>query len=575
MRTKFAAFLIISCFFNGFDAKSQIISIPEVHEENETFTYYETIAWYEKLDSASENCVLVELGMADVGLPIHALVLTNEETTSSNIDELRRSRWVLAVNNGIHPGESCGVDASIHWVNQLLSNPSEIGNAMIVVVPMYNIGGALNRGCCTRANQNGPVSQGFRGNARNYDLNRDLIKADTRNTLALYRLFNWFDPEIFVDTHSTNGADYPYEMTLITSPWQKYPESLQPLVKQLEVEMFEEMDDRDVLMSPYVNVFGRTPNEGFEMFVEGAMYTTGYAAITGAVAFVTEAHMLKPYDVRVNATFNFLDGILDRGALYGDSIIKAKEAYRAEEFSEYHIDWRVKSNQADTLDFMAFGSRIRSSKVTTGDRLQYNDKIENIQLPYYNVLEPSLTVVVPDHYYIPIGQWEIIERFQAAGVVMDTIEVSSPEELLARQFKFDSYTFSSYPYEGHMRIDELDVSLDRLFLPVGRYIKISSQQKMGRYLQECLHPLGPTSFTRWNFFATYLQQKEHYSSYVFEDTAEELLENDEELRDLFETKMEEDSEFKGDPRAQLYFIYTHSPYYESAHLHIPYYYSIR
>lgn len=81
-------------------------------------------------------------------------------------------------------------------------------NTVLVTIPIYNIGGALNRNSTTRANQNGPKAYGFRGNALNYDLNRDFIKADTKNALAFYDIFHLVKPDFFIDNHVSNGADY-------------------------------------------------------------------------------------------------------------------------------------------------------------------------------------------------------------------------------------------------------------------------------------------------------------------------------------------------------------------------------
>ena len=86
-------------------------------------------------------------------------------------------------------------------------------NTIVAVIPVYNIGGALQRNSTTRTNQQGPELYGFRGNARNYDLNRDFIKADTKNAKAFTKIFRALDPELFIDNHVSNGADYQYTLT--------------------------------------------------------------------------------------------------------------------------------------------------------------------------------------------------------------------------------------------------------------------------------------------------------------------------------------------------------------------------
>ena len=62
-------------------------------------------------------------------------------------------------------------------------------NTLIAAIPVYSVGGMLNRNSHSRANQNGPEEYGFRGNAGNYDLNRDFIKSDTKNSEVFQKLF--------------------------------------------------------------------------------------------------------------------------------------------------------------------------------------------------------------------------------------------------------------------------------------------------------------------------------------------------------------------------------------------------
>ena len=52
---------------------------------------------------------------------------------------------------------------------------------------------------------------------------------------------------------------------------------------------------------------------------------------------------------------------------------------------------------------------------------------------------------------------------------------------------------------------------------------IPTKQKGIRYLIETLEAEATDSFFNWNFFDTILQQKEGFSSYVFEDIAAEYL----------------------------------------------------
>ena len=238
-----------------------------IRDDNRTPTWEETLAVFEELAEASEEAHLIEVGKSDVGRPIHAFVFSRSALESNDLDGLRTlrqsNRLGLLINNAIHPGEPCGVDASVAWIRSLLADNKVRRSVLdvmdIAVIPMYNVGGALNRNCCTRTNQDGPEEYGFRGNARNLDLNRDFIKMDSRNG-AFVDLFHAFSPEVFIDTHTTNGADYPYEMTLISTQ----PDKAGPIVGSfirdtMEPALYASMKQRGIPTSPYVYSIGETP----------------------------------------------------------------------------------------------------------------------------------------------------------------------------------------------------------------------------------------------------------------------------------------------------------------------------
>jgi hypothetical protein len=98
---------------------------------------------------------------------------------------------------------------------------------------------------------------------------------------------------------------------------------------------------------------------------------------------------------------------------------------------------------------------------------------------------------------------------------------------------------------------------------------VPTRQPGVKYLLETLEPEAYDSFFNWNFFDTYLQTKEHFSAYVFEDIAAELLKKDDKLRKELEEKKSLDEKFAASGSDQLRFIYTNSPYYEKEHMRYP------
>ncbi|MEO9892446.1 M14 family zinc carboxypeptidase, partial [Aurantibacter sp.] len=207
--SKFTSLLALSLLlFSCNEKKEQHESnFPTHFEESkgtETATYQETIAFYTKLAKAFPEINIQTIGATDSGKTLH--VVTYNIDGDFNYQKVAEDKVVLLINNGIHPGESDGIDATMLLFRDLATKKLEAPkNTVLATIPIYNIGGALNRNTSTRANQNGPKEYGFRGNTKNYDLNRDFIKADTKNARSFAKIFHLVNPDLFIDNHVSNG----------------------------------------------------------------------------------------------------------------------------------------------------------------------------------------------------------------------------------------------------------------------------------------------------------------------------------------------------------------------------------
>ena len=273
---------------------------------NQTATYGEVLDFYMELAREFPEVNIQTLGETDSGHPLH-LVTFNPEGIF-NFQRLGSDKTVLLVLNGIHPGESDGIDASMLLVRNLATKALKAPEDLVLaVIPVYNVGGALARNSTTRANQNGPESYGFRGNARNFDLNRDFIKMDTRNARTFAAIFHLVRPHFFVDTHVSNGADYSYTLTHLFTQHDKLGGNLgQLLESELRPQLEASLKEAGWDITPYVNVFNRPPEGGFTQFFDHPRYSTGYAALWNTPGVMLETHMLKPYPRRVEGTYAFL-----------------------------------------------------------------------------------------------------------------------------------------------------------------------------------------------------------------------------------------------------------------------------
>ncbi|MGB1032040.1 MAG: hypothetical protein ACPGWM_05475, partial [Flavobacteriales bacterium] len=377
--------------------------------------------------------------------------------------------------------------------------------------------------------------------------------------------FNEINPHVFVDTHTSNGADYQYVMTMINTQPDKASKSIGNYIKEkMSPALYNSMEDRGFGMTPYVYSLGKTPESGIKDFLETPRYSTGYAALFNCIGYTSETHMLKPFAQRVESTYQFLLSTLEYMANNGDELIELKMRADLEVSTQksYPLQWSLDTTYFDLIPFKGFEAEYPQSKVTGEKRLKYNQKRPFTRdVKYYNKYSITKEIEAPEFYIIPQAWIGVIDRLNLAKVEMTRL--SSDTTIFVDAYIIDQFKSGSRVYEGHhMNTVELISSreMERQFY-AGDYV-VQVNQKSNRYIVETLEPEGVDAFFVWNFFDSAFQQKEWYSEYVFEDTAASLLENDPELEIEFEAKKQQDAEFAESSQQQLYWLYTKSHFYE-------------
>ncbi len=552
-------------------AQAQNDCMPDIrfqHDSNYSANYNEVMSFYHNAGRCADFVRFSSFGESDSGKPLSVFIVDKKSQFEPLSEDDNRA--VILINNGIHPGEPCGIEACMILVNHFLSADFKhnlLDDVVLLIVPVYNVGGMLNRSSFSRANQDGPEAYGFRGNARNLDLNRDFIKADSRNTLSLLKLFKRWSPDVFIDTHTSNGADYPYTMTLIANMNDRLAPPLGNFIyEDLLPGVYRDMEERRWPMIPYVNA-PTTPDEGIVAFDDLARYSMGFGALHHIPSFTTEAHMLKPYRDRVESTYQFLDVMIKNVARNKKQLKRARheaEIYYAEQ-NNIPLKWMLDKTKSKKLLFKGYTAKTKTSEVTGLERLYY-DRSEPYEkeIPFWNHYNVSEEVEVPHTYVLPQAYSGVAERLRLNGV---EIERSRRDSFItSRSYRISDFKTRSGAYESHYLHYNIEVEMEVTDFHVrsGDYV-ISTHQPARRFIIETLEPQAPDSYFAWNYFDEILMQKEYFSAYVFEDLAAELLRSDDALQAAFTKKKENDEDFAGNARAQLDFIYKSSHYYEKTH----------
>jgi hypothetical protein len=533
----------------------------EAGNGNQTATWAECIAWYEHLARQYPGVLrFYTVGTSDTGVPIHAGVVSAD----GEFDRARikaAGRPVFFNNNGIHPGEPEGIDACMALVRDFCKDPQRLAtleSTVFLFVPLYNVDGALARADTSRVNQLGPEQYGFRGNGRHLDLNRDFIKADSLAAQAFNRLFAEWDPDVMVDTHTSNGADYQYTMTLIPTQPDKLGGELGAFLRETMLPaMYAGMDARGWPTCPYVNPLSDTPDSGIVDFLETARFSTGYAALHHTIGFMPETHMLKPFADRYASMRALVETTLAFTVAHGEHIVALRRAARqaARVRREWPVHWRLDETRPSSFTFRGYKAKYKPSVVGDYQRLWYDRAAPYERaISYFNRFEPDVVVPAPRAYVVP-QQWrEAVERLRWNGVRMETVEADREQEVTCYHVVAD--VARPHAYEGHRFHHEVQVERRRetVLLRAGDHI-VRLDQDAARYAVEVLEPQAHDSLFRWGFFDSVLERKEAYSDYVFEDEAERLLRDEPELAVRFDAWRRANPALLRDQGAVLDFIF--------------------
>lgn len=538
----------------------------------ESPTYPEIISWWKSLASASPLVAIQEKGLTDAGLPLHLVVVSADG--NFHIKSLKKQkRTIILVNNGIHPGEPDGIDASMLLVRDIVQKKYTLPrNVVLAIIPVYNIGGALNRSSNYRVDQSGPLEKGFRGNAQNLDLNRDFIKADSRNAFAFARIFHELDPDVFVDNHVSNGADYQHVMTLLTSQHNRLGGEMGAFLNNsFEPALYASMKQKGFDLVPYVNHFGETPEKGWSQYWDSPRYSSGYASLWNVFSFVPETHMLKPYPQRVAATRAMMESFIEFAHNNAEKILRLRRERFEQQLTQkqFPLAWKLDRGQSVDVLYKGYEAGRKTSDVSGLPRLHYDrSKPFEKAVPFYNQYRDTLSVARPSAYILPQGWWKVAERLKANQVQMRAL--TRDTAIRVQVYRIESYQSSPRPYEGHHPNSQVQVTMSEQVMKFrkGDYF-IPLNQKANRFLIETLEPQGEDSYFVWNFFDPILGQKEGFSSYVFEETAADFLRRNPELKEKLEQRKAADAAFAKSAQAQLQFVYQNSPWYEPAHMQYP------
>jgi len=547
--------------------------------------YAQTHAYLERLAAAAPDRIrLVRFGVSPEG---RELMLAIAASGGEFTPEAARAsgKQILFVQAGIHAGEIEGKDAGLMLLRDLALDeksgrigkpklPHALDHTILLYLPIFNVDGHENSSPYMRINQNGPAEMGFRATAQNLNLNRDYMKADAPEMRAWLKLWSEWLPDLLVDVHTTDGADYQYDLTWYTEDWGP----LDPGIKAwqdsaLKQRVFAQMEKRGHLVSHYLELKDhRDITKGIENFASGTRFSTGYLALQNRAGLLVETHMLKSYEIRVRATYDLVALILadfeaHPGELRkattqadGNTIARASQASASLPIVFDLTDKPVKL----VIKGVAF-TQMRSD--VSGDAwVQYDPtKPKTFEVPYWRDFVVRESAALPAAYLVPAGWTDIIDKLRQHGLAFET--TTKPVTLQVRTTQISDAHWATAPFEGRLMLDKFTANattIEQTFAAGSAIVPLD--QRAANLVVNLLEPRAPDSLLRWGFFNAAFEQKEYGDARVLEKLARDMLAKDDALKAEFEARLASDKAFAADPRARLEFFYVRSPWYMRQHV---------
>jgi hypothetical protein len=506
-------------------------------------------------------------GTTPEGRPMLALVASADGALTPAANK-KKNRPVVFFQGGIHAGEIDGKDAGFALLRDILSGktlPGVLKGVTAVFVPVFNVDGHERFAPNHRPNQVGPEEMGWRATASNLNLNRDYVKAEAPEMVALLRYLHTWDALVYADLHVTDGAKFQPDVSVGIEPQQSGPQALRALGVKLREELFQELEKEGHQPLEFYPSFleDDDPASGFAYGVPTPRFSHAYAAAHHRFGVLVETHSWKPYAVRVKATRDVVAGLLRLVSRDGATLLAAVKAADAEaqagKVRDVVLAWKS-TKKSRVLPFKGYAYERGPSEVSGQTWIRYDDTKPQVwNVPYFDTVEPALTVSMPAGGYVvpPAHAAWVAEKLTTHGLTFQRLTRASPTTDV-EVFRATELKWGTQSNEGRQTLSVKGAweKQSREF-PAGS-LYVPSAQPGVELVAHLFEPSGSDSLLAWGFFNPHFEQKEYIEDYVLEPFARELLAKDAAVKAEWDAKLK-DPAFAKDPRARLRFFYERHP----------------
>lgn len=285
------------------------LTVPERTKGERTSSHAEVLAFIDSLKAHGARMTVGTLGESPQGKRLPYVVLSRPLVTTP-AQAHASGKPIMYIEGNIHAGEVEGKEAVLALMRDLTLGKLQplLDSVIILFVPIYNADGndAWGPQDLNRGEQAGPELVGLRANGQGFDLNRDYVKQEAPETRASLALVTKWDPDMFMDLHTTDGSYHGYALTWSpglnsnrtpTNSW------VQDTVLEQVRKRLRERNKIETYL--YGNFRGGATPTGWDTYEGLPRYGTNLAGMT-RVSVLSEAMSHDPFPRRIEATYYFV-----------------------------------------------------------------------------------------------------------------------------------------------------------------------------------------------------------------------------------------------------------------------------
>ena len=485
-------------------------ALPERTDGQETSTYSDVLGFLDSLVRAGADVRIGTLAHSVEGRAI-PWVLAARPMVDGPSAAHRSGKPVLYIQGNIHAGEVEGKEAALMLLRDMTLGTLGplLDSVIVLVVPIYNVDGneALGPADRHRPGQNGPAVVGRRANGQGLDLNRDYVKMEAPETRGAAALINAWDPDIFIDLHTTNGSYHGYALTYSPGlnpnggPANAFvrDEFLPTIRDRMRGRHQQEIFD-------YGNFKNQEPDsldQGWFTYDPRPRFGTNWFGMRGRMAILSEAYSNAPFKERIRATYNFVREILSLAGERRDAIA-ALHATRQRWLPD-SVTLRSEYAQPSLRDVIAEITEPVGDGSHGFARRRRTGQYRTIRMPVFDRFAPTRREAMPAGYLLPPRLTEVVGLLRHHGI--HVAQLRHPWKATVEAFDVDSLTVSRRAFQGHRM-----VRVEGEWRPrpgwqgAGDWYFVPTAQRLGVLAAYLLEPASADGVAAWNLLDRDLRQ---------------------------------------------------------------------